>query len=118
MGRSRARSCPWRWPGSVAWRSLGEAHARRGDFTRARRAGEGPDAGEADGHYRRALALAEALGLRPLAAHCHLGLGTLHRRSGTRQQAEEHLRTAASMFREMGMRYWLERVEAGPGEER
>ena len=29
----------------------------------------------AEAHYRQALALAEELGLRPLVAHCHLGLG-------------------------------------------
>ena len=36
----------------------------------------------AEQHYRGALALAEELGLRPLAAHCHVGLGRLHRRTG------------------------------------
>jgi tetratricopeptide (TPR) repeat protein len=66
----------------------------------------------ADAHYRQALALAEALGLRPLIAHCHLGLGALYRRAGTRQQAREHLTTAATMFGEMDMLYWREQAEA------
>jgi tetratricopeptide (TPR) repeat protein len=66
----------------------------------------------ADAHYRQALALAEALGLRPLMAHCHLGLGALYRRAGTRQEAREHITTAATMFGEMDMRYWLEQAEA------
>jgi hypothetical protein len=66
----------------------------------------------AEAHYRQALALAEALGLRPLMAHCHLGLGVLSRRAGTRQQAREHITTAGTMFGEMDMRYWLERAEA------
>ena len=70
----------------------------------------GIDAAQA--HYRQALALAEALGLRPLQAHCHLGLGALYRRAGTRQQAREHLTTAATMFGEMDMRYWREQAEA------
>ena len=37
-----------------------------------------PNADQAVVHYRQALTLAEELGMRPLAAHCHLGLGTLY----------------------------------------
>jgi hypothetical protein len=55
--------------------------------------------------------LAEELGLRPLIAHCDLGLGRLYRRVGKREQAQEHLITATTMYREMGMTYWLERAE-------
>jgi tetratricopeptide (TPR) repeat protein len=66
----------------------------------------------ADAHYRQALALAEELGLRPLVAHCHLGLGKLYRRTGKHEQAREHLTTATTMYREMGMTYWLEKAEA------
>jgi tetratricopeptide (TPR) repeat protein len=71
-----------------------------------------PDAKVAEDHYRQALALAEELGMRPLAAHCHLGLGMLYQRTGKRQQAQEHLTTAATMYREMDMRFWLEKAEA------
>jgi tetratricopeptide (TPR) repeat protein len=66
------------------------------------------EAETADAHYRQALALAEELGLRPLVAHCHLGLGKLSRHTGKREQAQEHLTTAATMFAEMDMRYWRE----------
>jgi class 3 adenylate cyclase/tetratricopeptide (TPR) repeat protein len=66
----------------------------------------------ADGHYRDALALAEELEMRPLVAHCHLGLGTLYRRRGKGEQAREHLATAARMYREMDMLFWLEKTEA------
>ena len=66
----------------------------------------------ADGHYRDARALADELGMRPLVAHCHLGLGKLYRRTGNREQAREHLTTASTMYREMDMRFWLEQVEA------
>jgi class 3 adenylate cyclase/tetratricopeptide (TPR) repeat protein len=69
------------------------------------------EAETAEAHYRQALALAEALGLRPLVAHCHLGLGKLYRRTGKRQEAQEHLTTATTMYREMDMGYWLEQVE-------
>jgi tetratricopeptide (TPR) repeat protein len=67
--------------------------------------------------YRQALALADELGMRPLVAHCHLGLGKLYRRTDRREQALEHLTTATTMYREMGMTYWLEKAEtemAGP----
>jgi hypothetical protein len=50
--------------------------------------------------------------MRPLIAHCHLGLGKLYRRTGKREHAHEHLTTAATMYREMGMTYWLEQSEA------
>jgi len=63
-------------------------------------------------YYRRALTLAEELKMRPLVAHCHLGLGKLYRRTGQREQAHEHLRTATTMYRDMGMTYWLEQAEA------
>ncbi len=49
--------------------------------------------------------------MRPLVAHCHLGLGKLSRRTGDGVKAQEHLTTAATMYREMGMRFWLDRAE-------
>jgi len=52
------------------------------------------------------------LGMRPLVAHCHLGLGKLYRRTGKPEQAHEHLTTATTMYREMDMRFWLEKAEA------
>jgi tetratricopeptide (TPR) repeat protein len=69
------------------------------------------DAESGEGHYRQALALAEPRGMRPLVAHCHLGLGKLYRRTDEREQAQEHLTTAVSMYREMDMRFWLEQAE-------
>jgi predicted ATPase/class 3 adenylate cyclase len=66
----------------------------------------------AESHYRAAWSLADELGLRPLVAHCHLGLGKLDRRTDQREQAREHLVTASTMYREMGMTYWLEQAEA------
>ena len=66
----------------------------------------------ADNHYREALFLANELGMRPLVAHCHLGLGRLDGRTGKHARAEEHLITATTMYREMDMTYWLEKSEA------
>jgi tetratricopeptide (TPR) repeat protein len=70
------------------------------------------DAETGEAHYRQALALAEPRGMRPLVAHCYLGLGKLYHRTGQREQAEEHLATATTMYRDMGMTYWLEKAEA------
>ena len=68
------------------------------------------DAGSGLAHYRRALALAEPRGMRPLVAHCHLGLGRLYQRTGTPAQAHEHLMTATTMYREMDMQFWREQA--------
>ena len=70
------------------------------------------DAESGEAHYREALALAEPRGMRPLVAHCHLGLGKLYRRTGKRQEAQEYLANAVTLYREMDMRFWLEQAEA------
>ena len=67
-------------------------------------------AGNTEGYYREALTLAGELGMRPLVAHCHLGLGKLYRRTGKRQDAQAYLATAASMYGEMDMQFWLDQV--------
>jgi hypothetical protein len=50
--------------------------------------------------------------MRPLVAHCHLGLGRLYPRTGKEREAQEHLATATTMYREMDMRFWLKQAEA------
>jgi Tetratricopeptide repeat len=74
--------------------------------------GNPPAVESAEGDLRAAMALAEALGMRPLVAHCHLGLGKLYRRTGNREQAQEHLTTTTTMYREMDMEFWVEKAEA------
>jgi hypothetical protein len=54
--------------------------------------------------------------MRPLIAHCHLGLGKLDRRAGQREQAQEHFTTATTMYRDMDMRFWLEQADAALAE--
>jgi DNA-binding NtrC family response regulator/tetratricopeptide (TPR) repeat protein len=71
-----------------------------------------PDVQQAETAYREALALAEPRGMRPVVAHCHLGLGKLCRRSSQLERAHEHLTTAVTMYREMDMRSYLEQAEA------
>jgi class 3 adenylate cyclase/tetratricopeptide (TPR) repeat protein len=77
--------------------------------------GDPHEVARADGHYGQAMALAEELGMRPLVAHCHLGLGELYRRASKLPQAQEHLTTATTMYRQMGMNFWLEKSEAAMG---
>jgi class 3 adenylate cyclase/tetratricopeptide (TPR) repeat protein len=72
-----------------------------------------PDVGTAAEHYGAAMALASELEMRPLVAHCHAGLGRLYRRTDNPEQAQEHLTTAGTMYSEMGMTYWSERLEKG-----
>jgi hypothetical protein len=51
--------------------------------------------------------------MRPLVAHCHMGLGKLYRRLATRHHAMEHLAIAPGEYRGMEMRLWAEeQVEA------
>jgi tetratricopeptide (TPR) repeat protein len=71
-----------------------------------------PDAAQAEAFYRQALALAEELGMRPLVAHCHRGLGMLYAMLGQRAQARTALLTAIEMYRAMDMTFWLPQAEA------
>jgi hypothetical protein len=66
----------------------------------------------AETSYRAANALGSDLGIRPLVAHCHLGLGRLYRRTGNHAKGDEHLTTASAMYREMDMGFWLAKAEA------
>jgi tetratricopeptide (TPR) repeat protein len=96
--------------------NLARAHKERGDEAWALRllgdvASDREQLSEAEAHYRDALALANALGMRPLAAHCRRGLGTLHRRSGARQDAQRELAVARDLYRGMGMTFWLKLTE-------
>jgi tetratricopeptide (TPR) repeat protein len=90
--------------GFEAWclRSLGEiaAHA------------DPPDLEPAMERYDQALARAEELGMRPLVAHCHLGLGKLHRRTGQSHQAHAHLADATAIYRDLDMQFWLQEAAA------
>ena len=89
--------------GWEAWslKLLGDVHAH-----------EPAESEQAGDTYRQALVLATELSMRPLVAHCHLGLGRLARKTGRGEQAPEPLTTATTMYREMEMRFWLEQAEA------
>jgi hypothetical protein len=89
--------------GERAWtlRLLGEIAAQR----------DPRDVESAETHYRRALALAEELGMRPLQAHCHRGLSILYAHAGRRAQARTALTTAIALYRAMDMTFWLPQTE-------
>src|SRR4029450_8045797 len=71
-----------------------------------------PEAEQAEAHYRQALALAEELGMRPLVAHCHRGLGMLYRGTGQQAQARTELLAAVTLYRTMEMTFWLPETKA------
>src|SRR5438309_6919511 len=70
------------------------------------------EATQAETHYRQALTLAEELGMRPLQAHCHRGLGTLYATTGQQEPARAELSTGIALYRAMAMMFWLPETEA------
>jgi tetratricopeptide (TPR) repeat protein len=71
-----------------------------------------PESEQAEAHYRQALVLAEELGMRPLVAHCHRGLGMLYLKLGRGVQAGPELSAAMALYRAMEMTFWLPQMEA------
>jgi class 3 adenylate cyclase/tetratricopeptide (TPR) repeat protein len=71
-----------------------------------------PDAQAAEECYRKALALGQELGMRPLLAHCHHGLGGLYRKRGQQEQARAELSTAIDLYGAMEMTCWLNQAKA------
>ena len=133
---------PWRWRGVLMpYQSMGRAALLLDRLDEAQRLGERAltyspfrqsdeaharhllgdiashpdrfDAESAEAHYCKALALAEPRGMRPLIAHCHLGLGKLYLRTGKRPEVHQHLTIATTMYREMDMQFWLAHAEGG-----
>ena len=90
--------------GTEAWtlRLLGDIAARC----------EPPDSALAAAHYQQSLALAEELGMRPLQAHCYLGLGSLYSQTGQAERARAALAAAIDLYRAMEMTFWLPQAEA------
>jgi tetratricopeptide (TPR) repeat protein len=88
--------------GHQAWalRLLGEIALHRG-----RR-----DLERAESHYGKALALAEVLSMRPLIAHCQLGLGLLSKLAGRWPDVHARLAAATTMYRTLGMTHWADRA--------
>jgi hypothetical protein len=86
---------------AYALRLLGDIAARR----------DPTEIGLAASFYQQALTLAQALGMRPLQAHCHRRLGALYIQAGHPEQAHGELATAIDMYRDMEMTFWLPETE-------
>jgi class 3 adenylate cyclase/tetratricopeptide (TPR) repeat protein len=86
---------------------LGDIAARR----------EPREADAVERHLRTAVKLAEGVSMRPLVARCRLSLAEFYRSTGNPGVADEELKSAATLFRQMGMNLWLARAEAGRGRE-
>ena len=86
---------------AYALRLLGEVTVQHGEFA------------QAETYYRSALRLAQELGMRPLAAHCHWGLAKLFRRANNEIAERQHATAARAQFRQLAMGGWLQRLETG-----
>jgi tetratricopeptide (TPR) repeat protein len=102
--RALKLSCDHQERGNQAWalRLLGEVRSHQ----------DPPQVKPAETCYREALALASELGMRPLVAHCHLGLGALYNQMGWLEQARPELSAAIELYRAMEMAFWVTRAEA------
>jgi tetratricopeptide (TPR) repeat protein len=89
--------------GEEAWALLlsGDVAARRAP----------PIVEEARIRYAEAIALGEALGMRPLVARARIALGALERQGGRIEEARRHLVIAAAEARAMGISAWQTRAE-------
>jgi tetratricopeptide (TPR) repeat protein len=111
-------------PAVISRALLAACHAELGVFAEGRTLGaEGLQKAETVGHPGSlmiayfgsgllALPLADELGMRPLQAHCHHGLGTLYIKTGQREQARPELDAAIDLYRAMEMTFWLPQAEA------
>jgi tetratricopeptide (TPR) repeat protein len=97
-----SRACQERGNEAYALRLLGDIAAH----------GDPLEVEQAEASYQHALALAEELGMRPLGAHCHFGLGTLYAKISRHDEAYAELQTAIELYRAMDMTFWLPGAEA------
>jgi hypothetical protein len=99
-----------RWPDSTG--SAGTRRSLSGSSVTSMPTAPPPDVQQAEARYREALMLAEALGMRPLQAHCHGGLGALYATIGRREPARAELSAAIELYHAMEMTFWLPQAEA------
>jgi tetratricopeptide (TPR) repeat protein len=70
-----------------------------------------PKTQQAESYYRHASAVSLELGMRPLQAHCHRGLGELYAQTGLNEQAQKELSIAIDLYRSMKMTAALRKAE-------
>jgi tetratricopeptide (TPR) repeat protein len=66
----------------------------------------------AEAAYHQAMTRADGLGMRPLLAHCHVGLGTLYRQVRRAARARTEIAAALELYRALGMARWRAAAEA------
>jgi len=88
-----------------AWRLGAEVVARR----------EPLDLATVEARFAEARALVTELGMRPLLAHCRLGLGTVYTRAGRRDEGRKEIAAALGDYRAMDMPYWCGEAERALG---
>ena len=70
------------------------------------------NAEQAEAYYRQAFAVSHELGMQPLRAHCHVGLGRTYAAREAMEQARAELSAAVELYRSMEMTFWLSSAEA------
>jgi class 3 adenylate cyclase/tetratricopeptide (TPR) repeat protein len=115
LGAGRPESA---YPIAAQALDLAQEHRERGHEAHVFRllaaielAREAPALDRAEESYRKALALAEPLGMRPLQAHCHQGLGRVQRRRGNAEAAAAEAAAARDLYHAMDMTFWLHETE-------
>jgi len=93
--------------GLEAWtlHLIGSAHVRKGN------------AAEAEVYFTDAMKLGEHLGMRPLVAQCYLSRSRVRFDRGDRTSARHDSSAAASLFLELGMTSWWQRIDCKAGRE-
>jgi tetratricopeptide (TPR) repeat protein len=96
--------------GDKAWALwlLGEIHGRL----------DSSQAHKAEAYLLRSYDIAVKQFMGPLVAHIDFGLGRLYRRQGAWNEAQSQFESAMSLYRDLGMNYWLEMTEAELARER
>jgi predicted ATPase/class 3 adenylate cyclase len=93
--------------------SLAQERGQRGDvasalYVLAEAGARGADdKSKAEQHYLATIALTGELGMLPMLARSHLGLGRLYLGAGSRDRAEDHLLTAMRQFIRSDMPFWV-----------
>ena len=69
------------------------------------------NAAAAETFYKQAIALGQGLGMRPLTAHCRIGVGSVYAKQGATEKAGQEFAAAIEQFRSMEMTHWQNQGE-------
>jgi class 3 adenylate cyclase/tetratricopeptide (TPR) repeat protein len=71
-----------------------------------------PEFQKAENYYREALIASQEIGMRPVEAHAHAGLGNVYVATGRAGQARSELSAAIDLYHSMEMTLWLNQADA------